>query len=215
MSLSVVEPMDGHVVAMSGAVSPGMVIALYRTIAAAVDAGRRVIVIDLGAVTFLGAQTAGLFCGALRLVERRGVTLEVLGGPPRLQLMLAAVTGSRRVTQRDQLKIAPAIVQITYIALLGSVVLGAALAFGLGDRDVAARLLDQAYSKGQENKDQAKDDMQLGKDRAQDQARAAKDRAESRVPDGHAPAAGAYRSREQRPAHIAAGNYESQGDINA
>jgi Mechanosensitive ion channel, conserved TM helix len=45
----------------------------------------------------------------------------------------------------DQLQIAPAIVEITYIALIGSVALGAALAFGLGGRDAAARLLDDAY----------------------------------------------------------------------
>ncbi len=95
----------------------------------------------------------------------------------------------------NQLRIAPAIVQITYIALLGSVALGAALAFGLGGRDVAARLLDQAYSKGQENKDQVKDDMQLGKDRAQEQAETAKDKADSKVQDSPPPAPGAYRSR--------------------
>src|SRR3954451_956865 len=45
----------------------------------------------------------------------------------------------------DQLNIAPAIVEITYIALLGSVALGAALAFGLGARDAAARLLEDSY----------------------------------------------------------------------
>lgn len=93
----------------------------------------------------------------------------------------------------NQLKIAPAIVQITYIALLGSVALGAALAFGLGGRDVAGRLLSQAYDKGRENKDQVKQDMQLGKDRAQDQAQAAKDKADSKVQDGNDPPAGAYR----------------------
>jgi hypothetical protein len=48
----------------------------------------------------------------------------------------------------DQLNIAPAIVEITYIALLGSVALGMALAFGLGGRDAAARLLDDAYRQG-------------------------------------------------------------------
>jgi Mechanosensitive ion channel, conserved TM helix len=45
----------------------------------------------------------------------------------------------------DQLNIAPAIVEITYIALIGSVALGAALAFGLGGRDVAGRLLEDSY----------------------------------------------------------------------
>lgn len=48
----------------------------------------------------------------------------------------------------DQLNIAPAIVQITYIALLGSVALGMAIAFGLGGRDVAGRMLEEAYRTG-------------------------------------------------------------------
>jgi hypothetical protein len=48
----------------------------------------------------------------------------------------------------DQLNIAPAIVEITYIAVLGSVALGMAIAFGLGGRDVAARLLEDAYREG-------------------------------------------------------------------
>jgi Conserved TM helix len=50
----------------------------------------------------------------------------------------------------DQLNIAPAIVEITYIALLGSVALGMALAFGLGGRDVAGRMLEEAYRSGRE-----------------------------------------------------------------
>ena len=50
----------------------------------------------------------------------------------------------------DELNIAPDIVEITYIALLGSVALGMAIAFGLGGRDVAARLLDDAYRQGRE-----------------------------------------------------------------
>jgi hypothetical protein len=48
----------------------------------------------------------------------------------------------------NQLNIASAIVEITYAALLGSVALGLALAFWLGGRDVAARLLDDAYPSG-------------------------------------------------------------------
>jgi hypothetical protein len=48
----------------------------------------------------------------------------------------------------NQLRIASAIVDITYAALLGSVALGLALAFGLGGRDVAARLLEDAYRSG-------------------------------------------------------------------
>jgi hypothetical protein len=52
----------------------------------------------------------------------------------------------------DQLNIAPAIVEITYVALLGSVALGMAIAFGLGGRDVAARLLEDAYESGRERR---------------------------------------------------------------
>jgi hypothetical protein len=54
----------------------------------------------------------------------------------------------------DQLNIAPAIVEITYIALLGSVALGMAIAFGLGGRDVAGRLLEDAYRQGREQRDE-------------------------------------------------------------
>jgi Conserved TM helix len=54
----------------------------------------------------------------------------------------------------DQLNIAPAIVEITYIALLGSVALGMAIAFGLGGRDVAARLLEDAYREGRERREE-------------------------------------------------------------
>jgi hypothetical protein len=56
----------------------------------------------------------------------------------------------------DQLNIAPAIVEITYIALLGSVALGMAIAFGLGGRDVAARMLEEAYRSGRERREEAR-----------------------------------------------------------
>jgi hypothetical protein len=53
----------------------------------------------------------------------------------------------------DQLKIAPTIVTITYVALLGSVALGLAIAFGLGGRDVAARMLEDAYRSGRNGRE--------------------------------------------------------------
>jgi hypothetical protein len=52
----------------------------------------------------------------------------------------------------DQLNIATNIVFLTYAALVGAVALGMALAFGLGGREVASRLLENAYIKGQESK---------------------------------------------------------------
>ena len=48
----------------------------------------------------------------------------------------------------DQLEIAADIVVITYAAIMGSVALGLALAFGLGGRDAAARVLQGAYEYG-------------------------------------------------------------------
>lgn len=49
----------------------------------------------------------------------------------------------------NQLQIATTIVTITYAAVMGAIALGMALAFGLGGRDVASRLLEDAYRKGQ------------------------------------------------------------------
>lgn len=58
-----------------------------------------------------------------------------------------------------QLKIAIQIVTITYAAIWGAIALGTALAFGLGGRDVAARMLEGAYQKGQANKEQYRQEL--------------------------------------------------------
>lgn len=112
MSLALVEPTDRHVIALSGAVSPATVIALHRTTTAAVDAGHDAITVDLSAVTLLGAQTAGLFCGAMRGLARRGVVLEILGGPANLQRTLAVLRASGHVTQGAQRSPGPALALI-------------------------------------------------------------------------------------------------------
>jgi hypothetical protein len=54
--------------------------------------------------------------------------------------------------------------------LIGMLALAGALAFGLGGRDVAARLLEDAYQRGQAAREQAAQDVQTGKERAKDQA---------------------------------------------
>jgi small-conductance mechanosensitive channel len=77
----------------------------------------------------------------------------------------------------NQLKIAPAIVTIAFAATMGALALGLALAFGLGGRPVAQKLLEDAYAKGQQGKEQAKQDLATGQDRAQTQA----DRARSQI----------------------------------
>jgi hypothetical protein len=84
----------------------------------------------------------------------------------------------------NQLQIATEIVTITYAALIGGVFLAMALAFGLGGRSVAQRMLEDAYDKGQDNKDRVKDDMETGKDRAQRDAQQAKEKAQEKTGGG-------------------------------
>jgi Conserved TM helix len=86
----------------------------------------------------------------------------------------------------NQLQIATEIVTITYAALIGGVFLAMALAFGLGGRTVAERMLSDAYDKGQENKGRVKDDMETGKDRAQRDARQAKEKTQEKAGVGGA-----------------------------
>lgn len=75
----------------------------------------------------------------------------------------------------DELQIASNIVVITYAALMGAIALGMALAFGLGGREVAARLLESAYTKGQEVQGSVRADIQqgvrIGKSQAEDARR--------------------------------------------
>ncbi len=98
----------------------------------------------------------------------------------------------------NQLKIAPEIVQITYTALLFTVALASALAFGLGGREVAGQMLGDAYRKGKEQQDQVKRDIDKGKERGQEQAERGKDRAQREVGEGGGgsdrPSGGSYRA---------------------
>ena len=75
----------------------------------------------------------------------------------------------------DQLMIAETIVTITYAGLIGAIALGTALAFGLGGRDVARQLLQGAYEKGQENKEQFRRDLDQGITRARAEVDARRD----------------------------------------
>lgn len=107
-----------------------------------------------------------------------GIVHKTMGDTATGKLLRAAVPGLVMVIAvfmiLNQLHIAEEIVSITYAALLGSLALGMALAFGLGGRDVAGRMLQDAYDKGREKKDEVKDDFETGKDRAQDKAQEAR-----------------------------------------
>jgi hypothetical protein len=61
----------------------------------------------------------------------------------------------------EQLRIAPDIVRIAFAATMGALALGLALAFGLGGRPVAERMLEDAYRRGQLERDQTRRDRQM------------------------------------------------------
>jgi hypothetical protein len=87
-----------------------------------------------------------------------GLVSRTLGGTATGKIAGAAapilIMGIATFMILDELNIAPAIVEITYIALLGSVALGMAIAFGLGGRDLAARALEDAYMQGRTRRDE-------------------------------------------------------------
>jgi hypothetical protein len=76
----------------------------------------------------------------------------------------------------DQLKIAEQIVSIAFAATMGALALGLALAFGLGGRDVARRMLEDAYSKRGEIKAQVQEDAEIGRQRAEERVGSTSDR---------------------------------------
>ena len=112
-----------------------------------------------------------------------GAVAKLMGDTPTGKVVAAVVPGLILAIGLfmvlNQLKIAEEIVTITYAALLGMLALAGALAFGLGGRDVAAKMLGDAYDAGQRNKGQVKQDAQAGKDRAQAQADQQRDRFQS------------------------------------
>jgi hypothetical protein len=59
----------------------------------------------------------------------------------------------------EQLRIAEEIVRIAFAATMFALALGLALAFGLGGRDLAGRMLEDAYRKGKEQREQAQYEM--------------------------------------------------------
>jgi small-conductance mechanosensitive channel len=90
----------------------------------------------------------------------------------------------------NQLQIAPEIVTLTYGLLLGAAALALALAFGLGGREVAGRMLEDAYSKGQEQRAQVRRDLEIAKERGQHDTQRFKREAEARAEnDSNQPAA--------------------------
>ena len=99
----------------------------------------------------------------------------------------------------EQLQIAPEIVRIAFAATMFSLGLGLALAFGLGGRSVAERMLEDAYQKGREQKQQVKEDVEKARARGEERVEEGKEKVGPDQPEpppgGPAPAGpgGAYR----------------------
>ncbi len=79
----------------------------------------------------------------------------------------------------EQLNIAEQIVEIAFAATMGALALGLALAFGLGGRPIAERMLSDAYEAGRRNKDQIRSDLERGREQARSDAAEAQHRMQS------------------------------------
>lgn len=74
----------------------------------------------------------------------------------------------------EQLQLAPIVITSTYIAIIGAVSLGFAIAFGIGGADTARDILANAYGKSQQAMSQAKVDVEKGRRRAENDAQRAR-----------------------------------------
>ena len=96
-----------------------------------------------------------------------GVVRDLMGDTQMGRLLQAVVPGLILAIGTfmvlDQLNIAPQIVTITYAALLGMLALAGALAFGLGGRDVASRMLEDAYEAGRRGRDSRRDEARVAR----------------------------------------------------
>jgi hypothetical protein len=104
-----------------------------------------------------GAISAGVSTLATRLMGDTPTGRVIATAAPILVMTIATFM------ILEQLKIAHDIVVTTYTLVLGSIALAAALAFGLGGRDVAGRMLEGAYAAGQREADQVKQDVRHGR----------------------------------------------------
>ncbi len=88
-------------------------------------------------------------------------TTRSMGDTPAGRIAGTAVSGLVMVIAMfmilEQLQIAEEIVRIAFAAVMFALALGLALAFGLGGRDAAQRLLDEAYDKGQQERQHIRD----------------------------------------------------------
>ena len=116
-------------------------------------------------VAILIFVVAALLAGAATVAVRR-----VMGDTPTGRIVSTVVPALIMVIALfmilDQLRIAEDIVVIAFACTMGALALGLALAFGLGGRGVAERMLEDAYRSGVETREQMRRDRETRKTRA-------------------------------------------------
>lgn len=119
-------------------------------------------------VLFLGALAATVVADLVR-----GVTASANMGNPNVYANIArvAIIGFAVIVALEQLKIAPDIMNILFTAIVGGAALAFGLAFGLGGRDTARRLLDRTESQFEQVASSAANEVQ--ERQSMDQAQAA------------------------------------------
>jgi hypothetical protein len=109
-------------------------------------------------VLLLGALAANFVANLVRgsVATARVGSPDLLANIARGAILVFAV-----IMAMDQLEIAPTIVNTLWMALVGMFAVAGALAFGLGGRDLAGRMLEDWYNRG---KDKAQDVKQAVQD---------------------------------------------------
>ncbi|MDB5187261.1 MAG: CmpX protein [Candidatus Saccharibacteria bacterium] len=117
-------------------------------------------------VIFLVASaiSAGAAAFVLRVMGRTAIAKLIATAIPAIAMSLAVFM------ILSQLGIAKDIVNILFTAIVGAIALGLALAFGLGGRDVARELLEQAANTARDNTDRIKSEAGQAVDTAKREA---------------------------------------------
>lgn len=121
---------------------PNLIVAIVLFVGAAVVAGA----VSTGLTRVLGSTPTGKIAGAVA---------------PALVMIVAMFM------ILEQLGIAEQLVRIAFAATMFALALGLALAFGLGGRDLAARMLEDAYRQGQRDRDEARRELAAARERAE------------------------------------------------
>jgi hypothetical protein len=114
------------------------------------------------------AVSAGAAAFVLRVMGRTAIAKLIATAIPAIAMSLAVFM------ILSQLGIAKDIVNILFTAIVGAIALGLALAFGLGGRDVARELLEQAASTARNNSDRVKSEASQAVDATKREANRAK-----------------------------------------